>query len=55
MTTFPQIAILGSLYQMIVGAGLYNRLGADLFLHGVYFAVYRVGADELLPRAAGRA
>lgn len=31
MTMFPQIAILGSLYQMIVGFGLYNRLPALIF------------------------
>jgi len=36
MTTFPAIAILGSLYQMVVAAGLYNRLGALIFSYTVF-------------------
>lgn len=42
MTTFPQIAILGSLYQMIVGAGLYNRLGALIFSYTVFTLPFTV-------------
>ena len=42
MTTFPAIAILGSLYQMIVGAGLYNRLGALIFSYTVFTLPFTV-------------
>jgi trehalose/maltose transport system permease protein len=42
MTTFPQIAILGSLYQMIVGAGLYNRLAALIFSYTVFTLPFTV-------------
>jgi len=33
MTMFPQIAILGSLYQMITAAGLFDRLPALIFAY----------------------
>ena len=42
MTTFPAIAILGSLYQMIVGAGLYNRLPALIFSYTVFTLPFTV-------------
>lgn len=42
MTTFPAIAILGSLYQMIVGAGLYNRLAALIFSYTVFTLPFTV-------------
>ncbi|HNP71528.1 MAG TPA: carbohydrate ABC transporter permease [Kouleothrix sp.] len=42
MTTFPAIAILGSLYQMIVGAGLYNRLAALIFSYTVFSLPFTV-------------
>jgi len=42
MTTFPAIAILGSLYQMIVNAGLYNRLPALIFSYTVFTLPFTV-------------
>jgi trehalose/maltose transport system permease protein len=42
MTTFPAIAILGSLYQMVVAAGLYNRLGALIFAYIVFTLPFTV-------------
>lgn len=42
MTTFPAIAILGSLYQMVVGAGMYNRLGALIFSYTVFTLPFTV-------------
>lgn len=42
MTTFPQIAILGSLYQMIVGVGLYNRIPALIFSYTVFTLPFTV-------------
>jgi trehalose/maltose transport system permease protein len=42
MTMFPAIAILGSLYQMIVGAGLYNRIPALVFSYMVFTLPFTV-------------
>ena len=42
MTMFPQIAILGSLYQMIVGIGLYNRIPALIFSYMVFTLPFTV-------------
>jgi trehalose/maltose transport system permease protein len=42
MTMFPAIAILGSLYQMIVGAGLYNRIPALIFSYTVFTLPFTV-------------
>ena len=42
MTMFPAIAILGSLYQMISGAGLYNRIPALIFSYLVFTLPFTV-------------
>jgi trehalose/maltose transport system permease protein len=42
MTMFPAIAILGSLFQMISAAGLYNRIPALIFSYTVFTLPFTV-------------